>query len=212
MSESITQDNVELIPNMYVPFLSLRPRLGQSREADYCPVYGSVYSGLKPEALDCRIKDNGDSIDVIYSEVYGDNSMCFETSSGEGRCYNARCIYDEFNLQVQVDGRWYTCQEDFQQIVVSTLSGAFGTTVTCPRLSSVCPDMFCPVNCAGRGTCNFDYTNDTSTAAATMTGEKKATTNGVRPKCQCFDETDTSAGCSETFVLDGKNIYVMVLD
>jgi len=138
--------------------------------------------------------------------------MCFETSSGEGRCYNSRCIYDEFNLQVQVDGRWYTCQEDFQQIVVSTLSGAFGTTVTCPRLSSVCPDMFCPVNCAGRGTCNFDYTDDTSTAAATMTGEKKATTNGVRPKCQCFDETDTSAGCSETFVLDGKNIYVMVLD
>ena len=178
--------------------------IGGPREADYCPVYGSVYSGLKPEALDCRIKDNGDSIDVIYSEVYGDNSMCFETSSGEGRCYNARCIYDEFNLQVQVDGRWYTCQEDFQQIEVSTLSGAFGTTVTCPRLSSVCPDMFCPVNCAGRGTCNFDYTNDTSTAAATMTGEKKAATNGARPKCQCFDETDTSAGCSETFVLDGK--------
>lgn len=88
--------------------------------------------------------------------------------------------------------------------MVSTLSGAFGTTVTCPRLSSVCPDMFCPVNCAGRGMCNFDYTDDTSTAAATMTGEKKATTNGARPKCQCFDETDTSAGCSETFVLDGK--------
>ena len=178
--------------------------IGGPREADYCPVYGSVYSGLKPEALDCRIKDNGDSIDVIYSEVYGDNSMCFETSSGEGRCYNARCIYDEFNLQVQVDGRWYTCQEDFQQIEVSTLSGAFGTTVTCPRLSSVCPDMFCPVNCAGRGTCNFEYTNDTTTTAAAATGEKKATTNGARPKCHCFDETDTSAGCSDTFVLDGK--------
>lgn len=163
--------------------------VGGPREADYCPVYGSVYSGLKPEALDCRIKDNGDSIDVIYSEEYGDNSMCFDTTSGEGRCYTARCIYEDFNLQLQVDGRWYTCQDDFQQIEVSTLSGAFGTTVTCPRLSSVCPDMFCPGNCAGRGTCVFDHTDG----------------DGIpRPKCQCFDETDESAGCSDSFVLDGK--------
>ena len=164
--------------------------IGGPREADYCPVYGSVYSGMKPADLDCRIESNGDSIDVIYSEEYGENSMCFETTSGEGRCYNARCIYDEFNLQLQVDGRWYTCEEDFQQIEVSTLSGAFGTTVTCPRLSSVCPDMFCPVNCAGRGKCVFDYVgNGTETP---------------RPRCECFDETDTSAGCSDTFVLDGK--------
>lgn len=163
--------------------------VGGPREADYCPVYGSVYSGMKPAELDCRIKANGDSIDVIYSEEYGDNSMCFETTSGEGRCYNARCIYEDFNLQLQVDGRWYTCDEDFQQIEVSTLSGAFGTTVTCPRLSSVCPDMFCPVNCAGRGKCVFDYTNGTDTP---------------RPRCECFDETDKSAGCSDTFVLNGK--------
>ena len=164
------------------------PAVGGPREADYCPVYGSVYSGMKPEELDCRIPSNDDAIDVIYSEEYGENSMCFETTSGEGRCYNARCIYDDFNLQLRVDGKWYTCEEDFQTIEVSTLSGAFGTTVTCPRLSSVCPDMFCPVNCAGRGVCNFE---------ANVTGE-------VRPRCECFDPEDTSAGCSDTFVLDGK--------
>lgn len=163
--------------------------IGGPREADYCPVYGSVYSGLKPADLDCRIKANDDAIDVIYSEEYGDDSMCFETTSGEGRCYEAKCIYDDFNLQLKVDGRWYTCTEDFQTIEVSTLSGAFGTTVTCPRLSSVCPDMFCPVNCAGRGKCVFDYTD----------GESPP-----RPRCQCFDESDTSAGCADTFVLDGK--------
>ena len=67
--------------------------VGGPREGDYCPVYGSVYSGLKAEQLDCRIPANDDAIDVIYSEEYGDNSMCFETTSGEGRCYNARCIY-----------------------------------------------------------------------------------------------------------------------
>ena len=164
--------------------------VGGPREADYCPVYGSVYSGMKPADLDCTITDNQDSIDVIYSEEYGANSMCFETTSGEGRCYESRCIYADFNLQVKVDGKWYTCEEDFQQVEVSTLSGAFGTTVTCPRLSSVCPDMFCPVNCAGRGTCDFEHVDD-------ETGE-------IRPKCKCFDESDTSAGCSDTFVLDGK--------
>lgn len=163
--------------------------VGGPREGDYCPVYGSVYSGLKAEQLDCRIPANDDAIDVIYSEEYGDNSMCFETTSGEGRCYNARCIYQDFNLQLQVDGKWYTCEEDFQQIAVSTLSGAFGTTVTCPRLSSVCPDMFCPANCAGRGECIFGSAEGNETA---------------RPRCKCFDETDTSVGCSDTFVLDGK--------
>lgn len=169
--------------------------IGGPREGDYCPVYGSVYSGYKAEELDCRIASNNNAIDVIYSEQYGENSMCFETTSGEGRCYNARCIYEDFNLQLQVDGKWYTCNEDFEQIPVSTLSGAFGTTVTCPRLSSVCPDMFCPANCAGRGTCIFPET----TASNSYGGD-----NVTRPKCECFDKSDTSVGCSETFVLDGK--------
>lgn len=164
--------------------------IGGPREADYCPVYGSVYSGNKPADLDCRIESNEDGMDIVYSEEYGDSSMCFETTSGEGRCYKAKCLYDEFKLSLNVDGRWYTCDKDFDQIEVATLSGAFGTTVTCPRLSSVCPDMFCPVNCAGRGVCKFDYEDE-------ETGVKRA-------RCECFDPTDTSAGCSETFVLDGK--------
>ena len=175
-------------PDMFQYFSN--PEIGGPREADYCPVYGSVYSGLEAADLDCRLKENQDSIDVIYSEVYGDNSMCFETTSGEGRCYRAQCIYDSFNLKLNVDGTWYTCNEDFQQIEVSTLKGAFGTTITCPRLSSVCPDMFCPANCAGRGECVFNYGGANGTA--------------VRPKCKCFDEKDNSASCSETFTLNGK--------
>merc|ERR1712238_454397 len=97
--------------------------VGGPREADYCPVYGSVYSGLKAAELDCRIDTNDDTIDVIYSETYGPESMCFETTSGEGRCYRAKCIYEDFNLQLNVDGSWYTCEEDFQQLEVSTLRG-----------------------------------------------------------------------------------------
>jgi len=169
-----------------------KAEIGGPREADFCPVYGSVYSGLSAAELDCRIKSNEDSIDVIYSEEYGENSMCFETSGSEGRCYRAQCIYEDFNLKLNVDGTWYTCEEDFQQIEVSTLNGAFGTTVTCPRLSQACPDMFCPVNCAGRGKCVFD---DLEGANGTMI---------ARPRCKCFDENDKSASCSETFTLNGK--------
>eukprot|EP00577_Skeletonema_sp_RCC1716_P002999 CAMPEP_0113385332 /NCGR_PEP_ID=MMETSP0013_2-20120614/7408_1 /TAXON_ID=2843 ORGANISM="Skeletonema costatum, Strain 1716" /NCGR_SAMPLE_ID=MMETSP0013_2 /ASSEMBLY_ACC=CAM_ASM_000158 /LENGTH=907 /DNA_ID=CAMNT_0000268077 /DNA_START=81 /DNA_END=2804 /DNA_ORIENTATION=+ /assembly_acc=CAM_ASM_000158 len=167
-----------------------KAEIGGPREADFCPVYGSVYSGLDAAELDCRIASNMDSIDVIYSEEYGENSMCFETTGSEGRCYRAQCIYEDFNLKLNVDGSWYTCEEDFQQIEVSTLSGAFGTTVTCPRLSQACPDMFCPVNCAGRGECVFDHEGANDTVA--------------RPKCKCFDENDKSASCSETFTLNGK--------
>ena len=167
-----------------------KPEIGGPREADFCPVYGSVYSGLQAAELDCRITSNQDSIDVIYSEEYGDNSMCFETTGSEGRCYRAQCIYEDFNLKLNVDGTWYTCKEDFQLIEVSTLNGAFGTTVTCPRLSQACPDMFCPVNCAGRGVCEFKHEGVNATVA--------------RPKCKCFDENDKSASCSETFTLNGK--------
>lgn len=167
-----------------------KPEIGGPREADFCPVYGSVYSGMDAAELDCRIKSNEDSIDVIYSEEYGENSMCFETTGSEGRCYRAQCIYEDFNLKLNVDGTWYTCKEDFQQIEVTTLKGAFGTTVTCPRLSQACPDMFCPVNCAGRGECVFSHEGVNGTAS--------------RPKCKCFDENDKSASCSETFTLNGK--------
>ena len=65
---------------------------------------GSLYSGLDAAGLDCRMKSNEDSIDVSYSEEYGENSMCFETTRSEGRCYRAQCIYEDFNLKLNVDG------------------------------------------------------------------------------------------------------------
>lgn len=161
--------------------------LGGPRQADFCPLYGSTYSGLTAEQLDCRIDDNRDIIN-IFGEYYGPNSKCFETSTGEGRCYQAQCILNERVLKVNLRGAWYTCNEDFEKITIKTSSGVFDGTLTCPRLSSVCPDLFCPANCAGRGTCDF-----------------KHTVNGtVRPRCNCFNETDTSPGCSESLVLDGS--------
>ena len=68
------------------------------------------------------------------------------------------------------------------------LIGALPQTLVCPRLSTACPDLFCPFNCAGRGVCNFDFVG--------VNGTKQ-------PKCECFDESDTSPGCSDSLLQDG---------
>ena len=173
-------------PDVQFQYFPDRPTQGGPRQADYCPLYGSTYSGLQPHELDCRDTGNTDLIN-LYSEDYGEKSKCFETTSGEGRCYKAECIYSEFVLKVNVRGEWHTCERDFQQLPIKVSGGAISSTITCPRISSACPDMLCPANCAGRGICNFT-----------------AVVNGtVRPKCECFDPTDTRMGCSASLQLDG---------
>ena len=149
--------------------------------------YGSPYQGLDPEQLDCSNPDNAPSVS-LYSEVYGSDSKCFETSSGEGRCYRAACIKSQMAVRINVRGEWLTCQYDFQELSVRVGGGALTTTIVCPRLSTACPDLFCPFNCAGRGVCNY----------AALDGDTS------RPKCECFDETDTSPGCSDSLIPDGS--------
>ena len=67
-------------------------------------------------------------------------------------------------------------------------TGALPQTLVCPRLSTACPDLFCPFNCAGRGVCNYDSIGVNST---------------IRPTCECFDKSDTSPGCSDSLIQDG---------
>lgn len=94
---------------------------------------------------------------------------------------------DEMALKINVRGEWLTCDEDFQKIEVRVGAGAIPQTLVCPRLSTACPDLFCPFNCAGRGTCNFGNT-----------------VNGtLRPKCECFEDGDDSPGCSDSQIPDG---------
>jgi hypothetical protein len=145
---------------------------------------------LEAENLDCTLNSNVntiiDSINV-YSEVFGQESKCFETSTGEGRCYRAVCVKDEMKLKLNIRGEWFTCDYDFQVLSVQLGSGLIQASITCPRLSSACPDLFCPFNCAGRGVCNYGATSNGTTA----------------PKCECFDESDTSPGCSDSQIPDG---------
>ncbi len=164
------------------------PAYGGLKQADFCPLYGSVYRANAHD-LDCRDPANGGGVQ-LYAEVFDKDSMCYESSTGVGRCYTSKCIYDEFYLAVNVRGEWLRCEEDFQVLEFKGTGGVLAATLTCPRLSSACPDMFCPANCAGRGVCNFE-----------------AIVNGTtRPKCECFDENDDSPGCSSTLKLDGRYI------
>lgn len=163
------------------------PTMGGSRQADYCPVYGTTYNNRKAEALSCRDPRNAPSTFNSYDESYGPESDCLESSSGEGVCYESACVQDEMTYNFQVAGKWYVCEFDFQEINIPITAITVPHTVTCPRLSQACPDLFCPFNCAGRGRCNYENIFNGT----------------VRPKCECFDETDTSLACSDSLVPDG---------
>lgn len=125
-------------------------------------------------------------MDYKFSEVYGEDSKCIPTDSGDGRCYRTACVKDEMALKINVRGEWLTCEYDFQHLDVRVGAGALPQTLVCPRLSSACPDLFCPFTCAGRGVCNYENV-----------------VNGtVQPVCECFDPEDTSPGCSDSLLPD----------
>ena len=163
--------------------------LGGIIQVDYCPVFGSLYESNAND-LDCRDEGNSDG-NSYFGEDHGANSLCFEsidgTGSRSGRCYSSACNFQTFTLSVFLVGAWRTCEYDFQELPISAdfTTGLLASTVTCPRLSSVCPDMFCPSNCSGRGECNFEHVDEIDGV--------------VRPKCECFNVTDTSRACSESF-------------
>lgn len=175
-------------PDTEFQYFTDEPTRGGPEQADYCPVFGSIYQGEEDGQFDCQDAAQVPSVN-LYNEVYGEDSMCFETDGGEGRCFRAACVKDEMALKINVRGEWFTCEYDFMEFEVRLASGTIPTMVTCPRLSAACPDLFCPFNCAGRGTCNFANVDEN---------------NIIRPKCECFDESDISEGCSESQIPDGK--------
>lgn len=161
--------------------------MGGPRQADYCPLFGSTYGGLEAEQLACADTSNADALN-IYSEVYGGDSQCIPTEGGDGRCYRTACVKDEMVLRINVRGDWLVCEYDFQKLDVRVGAGALPQTLVCPRLSTACPDLFCPFNCAGRGVCNYNAIGVNGTA---------------QPKCECFDQSDTSPGCSNSLLPGG---------
>lgn len=176
----------QTLPELRFQYFKDEISMGGPRQADYCPLFGSTYGGMEAEQLACKDTVNTDTLN-IYSEVYGSDSQCIPTIGGDGRCYRTACVKDEMVLRINIRGEWLACEYDFQKLDVRVGAGALPQTLTCPRLSTACPDLFCPFNCAGRGVCNYD-----------------AIINGtVRPACECFDKSDTSPGCSDSLIQKG---------
>lgn len=135
-------------------------------------------------------RNNGMSKNSFHSsnsEFYGDDSLCIRSSAGEGLCYKTACVQEDMSVRINVIGEWFVCEYDFQEHSVRVGQGLLETTLTCPRLSQACPELFCPFNCAGRGVCNY---------ANSVNGT-------IMPKCECFDPEDTSAACSDSLIPDG---------
>jgi hypothetical protein len=68
-----------------------------------------------------------------------------------------------------------TCEFDFQEFQVQGAASAFPFPVVCPRLSTACPQFFCPSSCEGRGICNYAHMENKCEA---------------RPKCEYPITTD----------------------
>lgn len=176
----------DLLPKAPYSYFTDNPAKGGPRQADYCPVYGTTFNNLNAEQLDCRKSENTPTFNV-YGEYFGEDSKCVQSAIGESMCFETACVKNDRTFRIRVLGEWKVCTYDFEEHDVSVGQGLLRTSIICPRLSQACPDLFCPFNCAGGGTCNYD-----------------AVVNGtVQPTCECFDPNDTSEGCSDSLVPDG---------
>jgi len=142
------------------------------QRADWCPI-------ARNDKVDCLGDPKGGAQSFIPEERHGSESRCFEASVGsEDRslCLTSHCDAANRALRVSVGDQSFICDSDFETLSFVSSSGT-RVELRCPRLTAVCPDMFCPGNCAGKGVCDFSR---------------------ARPKCACFDENDASPGCFDS--------------
>lgn len=174
------------LPAAQYQYFPETPSKGGPRQADFCPVFGSSYDNLKAGGQECQNVGNAPTFN-FFSEQYGTDSKCIPSTAGEALCYRTACVQSDMSFRIQFKGEWLVCEYDFQRHTVRVGEGLFDTTLICPRLAQACPDLFCPFNCAGRGVCNYGHT-----------------VNGtIRPRCECFDESDTSPACSDSLIPNG---------
>jgi len=155
------------------------PMLGGPIGMAFCPAFLATYKGFggRTVPLHCQDESLQPSVNA-FGEVYGSNSHCIQATALEPLCLPTLCDKDNHELRIIVRGEWVTCEYDFQEIDV--IAGQVATTITCPRLTQICPEFFCPYSCSGNGICSY---------TGTQTGLKNAT-------CECFDPSDLSPGCT----------------
>lgn len=141
-------------------------------QGDDCPI-PSIFS------VDCTDSSTNPLVKTYPEEQHGSESRCFNTVSehpnGGGItravCLRSKCNQSDRTLDVYLGENVITCENegDVHHFVSTTLA-----SFVCPKLSSICPQMFCPSMCSGQGICNHGLD---------------------QPRCECYDESDTSPGC-----------------
>jgi hypothetical protein len=131
---------------------------------DSCP--------LRILSLDVDCNDTSTSLGINYEgEEYGDSSKCINAEFTASKrqmpaCFKVTCDAEKY--QVVVNG--ITCTYDGEIHTIKTVKGETAT-FECPRISLVCPELSCPSDCTGRGTCDYS---------------KKP------PQCNCMNNADTA--------------------
>lgn len=160
--------------------------------ADHCPL-------VRMDLIDCQKPSNQiynqhyKHNHIIPNELFGPSSSCIQTNTQSlttttttttAICTTTLCNTKQKTVDITIDGTTVSCQTDFQQITIpSNTNKGYTHTITCPRISSICPQMVtCPSQCSGKGTCDFNTL-----------------------KCNCFDTTDTTEGCYNSLPLPYPN-------
>ena len=119
-------------------------------------------------------------------EKFAPDSKCFNTKNADPLCLRAKCNDALKSIDVYIGDMVLSCDEDFELLSIPN----FNVEIECPRISQMCPNMFCPSNCAGRGVCDYNAT-------------AKCTDGKCRYAaiCRCFNETDESPFCLQTNLL-----------
>lgn len=150
-------------PENFQYFHPDNPEFGsQHSDVDYCPMRSK-------HLIPC----SSDKVtSTLIGESFDENSRCYETDAGIPVCLETTCNPLEKTLSFFVQGTFFHCNYHGQVINVNS-----GYSVVCPRIAAVCPDLVCPSNCSGKGTC--DYCKEV-------------------PVCICDDPFDKTEGCFES--------------
>mmetsp|Transcript_21981 Transcript_21981/g.25409 ORF Transcript_21981/g.25409 Transcript_21981/m.25409 type:complete len:669 (-) Transcript_21981:404-2410(-) len=147
---------------------------GKFTAADWCPTV--IDSPTSTTCTDTSFTGSKDQF-----EVFGADSRCLNAIVGNSRtglCLPSTCDYENEQYNFTVGDSVYSCKFGDAGIGVNLQQGGTTYRFTCPRLTQVCPDMFCPSMCSGKGVCDWNA--------------------DPKPVCKCFDSSDTTAGCFES--------------
>jgi len=154
-------------------------------QADYCPV-----PHLDPQS--CLVPGEGRRTPhsqeaAAAGETRGPDSRCVTTDGSRpySLCLRTTCDADAGKVRIYAGGQTRTCDRDGQvHTVLSDYGGSGPLRIKCPKAALVCPDLFCPLNCAGRGRCVYRREGEGDGAPLA--------------RCECDSGLDPSEACLGT--------------